>query len=76
MPGPESESKPEVVMERKGRLKDLDRSFDHRYWQEQGPEAIFSAAWEMVVDAYRWKGLSERELEFQRSVENFGRIRG
>ena len=25
-----------------------DRSFDIEFWQEQGDEAIFSAAWEMV----------------------------
>ena len=25
-----------------------DRTFDIEFWQEQGDEAIFSAAWEMV----------------------------
>jgi hypothetical protein len=25
-----------------------DRAFDVEFWQEQGDEAIFSAAWEMV----------------------------
>jgi hypothetical protein len=25
-----------------------DRSFDIEFWQDQGDEAIFSAAWEMV----------------------------
>jgi hypothetical protein len=25
-----------------------DREFDIEFWQEQGDEAIFSAAWEMV----------------------------
>jgi hypothetical protein len=25
-----------------------DREFDIEFWQEQGAEAIFSAAWEMV----------------------------
>ena len=25
-----------------------DRQFDIEFWQEQGDEAIFSAAWEMV----------------------------
>ena len=25
-----------------------DRSFDIEFWQEQGDEAIFSAAWELV----------------------------
>jgi len=35
-------------MERKGRLKDIDRSFDTEYWQRQGSTAIFAAAWQMV----------------------------
>jgi hypothetical protein len=26
-----------------------DRSFDVEFWQEQGDEAIFAAAWEMVI---------------------------
>jgi len=26
-----------------------DRTFDIQFWQEQGDEAIFAAAWEMVV---------------------------
>ena len=26
----------------------FDRSFDIEFWQKQGDEAIFSAAWEMV----------------------------
>jgi hypothetical protein len=25
-----------------------DRSFDIEFWQEQGDEAIFAAAWEMI----------------------------
>jgi hypothetical protein len=35
----------------KTRLVELafpDRSFDIEFWQEQGDEAIFAAAWEMV----------------------------
>ncbi len=28
-----------------------DRDFDIAFWQEQGDEAIFQAAWEMVVVA-------------------------
>ena len=32
------------VMERMGRLEDLDRSFDVAYWQRQGSNAIFAAA--------------------------------
>lgn len=39
------------VMERHGRLADMDRSFDIAYWQRLGPAAIFEAAWQLVVDA-------------------------
>ena len=28
-----------------------DRSFDIEFWQEQGDEAIFAAAWELVAFA-------------------------
>ena len=30
-----------------------DRQFDIEFWQEQGDEAIFRAAWEMVLIAER-----------------------
>ena len=62
-------------MERKGRIKDMDRSFDVEYWQRQGSTAIFAAAWQMVVDAHLWKGGSESELELQRTVESVQRKR-
>ena len=50
------------VMERKGRIEDLDRSIDVDYWQRLGPEAIFSAAWEMAVQAWKLKGRGADEL--------------
>ena len=65
-----------VVMERIGKLSESDRSFDIEFWQRQGSNAIFAAAWQMVVDAYRWKKKSESELEFQRSVERIQSTRG
>ncbi|MFN7937846.1 MAG: hypothetical protein U0R19_31240 [Bryobacteraceae bacterium] len=66
---------PPFVMERKGRIEDMDRSFDVEYWQRQGSTAIFAAAWQMVVDAHLWKGGSESELELQRTVESVQRKR-
>jgi hypothetical protein len=57
------------IVERIGKVSESDRSFDVEFWQRQGSNAIFAAAWEMVEEAYRWKGGSESELEFQRSVE-------
>ncbi len=64
----------EFVMERKGRLEQLDRSFDIEYWQRLGPEAIFSAAWEMVVQAWEQKGRRAGELRLQRTVESVQRL--
>jgi hypothetical protein len=62
------------TVERYGRLKDMDRSFDIAYWQRLGPEAIFEAAWQLVVEAHA-RGGDESELELQRTVESFQRQR-
>ena len=43
-----------------------DREFDVQFWQEQGDEAIFSAAWEMVELAEEAK--HGRKPTFQRTV--------
>ena len=43
-----------------------DRKFDIEFWQGQGDEAIFRAAWEMVVMAEVFK--HGREPRFQRTV--------
>ena len=40
-----------------------DRQFDIDFWQEQGDEAIFSAAWEMVLMAEELKNGSEPTLQ-------------
>lgn len=64
------------VMERLGKVSESNRRFDVEYWQRQGSTAIFAAAWEMAVEAHRWKKRDESELEFQRSVECIKRSRG
>ena len=43
-----------------------DRSFDIQFWQEQGDEAIFSAAWEMVELAEELR--HGRKPTFQRTI--------
>ncbi len=43
-----------------------DRTFDIEFWQEQGDEAIFRAAWEMVELAEEVK--HGRKPSLQRSV--------
>jgi len=65
-----------LIMERIGKMSETSRKFDIEFWQHQGSTAIFAAAWEMVVEAYRWKKKSETELAFQRSVERVQSMRG
>ena len=43
-----------------------DRGFDIEFWQLQGDEAIFRAAWEMVVAAEEFK--HGRKPRFQRTI--------
>ena len=63
------------AIERKGRIENLDRSFDIAYWQRQGPKAIFAAAHEMVIDAHRFKGIPFDDT-IRRDIERFGRFPG
>ena len=67
------ESNPRLVMERLVRVEDADRSFDIEFWQRQGDEAIFAAAWEMVVFAHEFKGRDAGELTFQRTLTKIQR---
>ena len=60
-------------MERRGEMKDLDRSFDLEFWQTQDSSERFSAAWELVVLAYKIKGKDVSELGLQRHIESFQR---
>jgi hypothetical protein len=64
-----------VFLERKGKINELDRSFDLAFWQPQPPEARFQAAWEMVIHYAKVKGLDIHQLRLQRSVETFQRQR-
>lgn len=48
-----------------------DRKFDIEFWQEQGDEAIFHAAWEMIVMAEEFK--HGRPPRFQRTVTHVER---
>ena len=61
------------IIERRGKLEDLDRSFDLKFWQTQTPQARFSAAWELILHASELKGVDVRQLRLQRSVATFQR---
>lgn len=61
------------IIERRGKLEDLDRSFDLQFWQTQTPQARFAAAWELIVFASELKGVDVHQLRLQRSVATFQR---
>jgi len=61
------------MIERKGKLEDLDRSFDIEFWQSVTPQVRFAAMWELIVQAEKNKGRDVRQLRLQRSVETFQR---
>lgn len=51
-----------------------DREFDIQFWQEQGDEAIFEAAWEMVELAEELK--HGRQPTLQRTVTTLRQASG
>ena len=61
------------IIERHGKLEDLDRSFDLDFWQAQMPKARFDATWDLIVHYAKVKGIDVRQLRLQRSVESFQR---
>lgn len=63
-------------VERRGKIEDLDRSFDVEFWQLQTPQARFDATWELIQHAFLVKGIDVRQLRLQRSVEAFQRQPG
>jgi hypothetical protein len=63
----------EGMIERRGKLEDLDRSFDIEFWQAQTPQARLAATWELIVHAERVKGRDVSQLRLDRSIERYGR---
>ena len=61
------------IMERRGKIADLDRTFDLQFWQAQSSQSRFDAAWDMIMYAWRMKGNDVRQLRLQRSIETFQR---
>ena len=64
---------PPMIVERRGKLSDLDRSFDFHFWQQQSPTARFAATWELIMHAQRVRGKDVCQLRLQRTVELFQR---
>jgi len=62
-------------VERRGKIEQMDRSFDLKFWQAQPAKARFDASWELVVHYMKVKeGQDVRQLRLQRDVEKFGRV--
>ena len=62
-------------VEHKGKLQDMDRSFDLKFWQAQSPKVRFDASWELIVHYVKVKGRDVRQLRLQRSITHFQRPR-
>jgi hypothetical protein len=59
--------------EKRGRIEQMDRSFDLKFWQMQPAKARFDASWELVVHYMKVKGRDVRQLRLQRLVTHFQR---
>jgi len=60
------------VREHYGPQKTAGRRFDHAFWQAQGPEAIFSAASDLIQDYFVLKH-GHALLPMERAVESYRR---
>jgi hypothetical protein len=60
-------------VEATGKIEDMSRDFDLKYWQSHSDTQRFSAAWELVVQAFIIKGNDVSQLRLQRTVEHFER---
>ena len=59
-----------IILESYGKLKD-DHSFDRYFWQEQGPKAIFDAAYDLIQDYLLIRSGDADKPRLQRAVESF-----
>ena len=62
-----------VARERLIRRDEDTGDFDREFWQNAGHEAIFAAAWEMVLEAERFRGTDVCQSRLQRSVQHIER---
>jgi hypothetical protein len=62
------------IYESYGRIGDDTDRFDIEFWQAQGPEATFDAAFQMVQDYMALRHGHDHELTLDRTVEHYGKI--
>jgi len=61
------------IRESYGRISDKESRFDIEFWQEQGDQAIFNAALDMVMDYLLVRYGHVDKPRLQRTVEYFGK---
>ncbi len=64
----------QVIMEKYGKIEDMDRSFDIKYWQSRPAAERMAAAWELVEQAWEMKGRDVSELQMNKTIERYGRL--
>lgn len=62
-----------IILEKYQKVDEGD-DFDVFYWQKLGDQAIFTAAYELLLDYYLIKENYANEPRLQRTVENFQRL--
>jgi hypothetical protein len=63
-----------VIMERMVEMGKDDHSFDLEFWRKIGPYGRFSAAWEMINEFRKIRGLHGNQPRLQRSVQTIQSI--
>jgi hypothetical protein len=62
------------VKESYGRIGDNEERFDIDFWQQQGEQAIFNAAFDMILDYLMLRDGYVDKPGLQRNVEHFGKM--
>jgi len=62
-----------VIKESYGRIGDNEGCFDIEFWQQQGDEAIFKAALDIILDYMMLRYGHVDKPRLQRTVESFGK---
>ena len=60
---------------RRGKISEMDRSFDYDFWRRQPLEMKFRAIWEMTVFHHLAKKRDPLELRLDRTIGRFRKKR-
>jgi hypothetical protein len=62
------------IKESYGRIEDDKERFDIDFWQKQGEQAIFNAAFDMILDYLMLRDGHVDKARLQRTIESFGKF--